>query len=249
MDIRTNFRRYEIKYLLSPEAYLDVARRMAPFIRPDEYGKSTVANIYFDTPDYRLIRRSLEKPAYKEKLRLRTYEVPTADSTAFLELKKKYGGVVYKRREKMTYREALTFLSAPTEDTQIKRELAYAARMYEPLRPAAVIAYDREAFYDRFDPEVRVTFDRNIRARNTDVDLTHGTHGTDILPGAVLMEVKVSPVVPLWLSRILTATRTYPTSFSKYGTAYIEYFLPDRQSGNASVPDKKNKPEGATVYA
>ena len=98
MSYTNVFKRYELKYLLTPAQRDAVLLGIAPYMQLDRYGHTTIRNIYFDTGDYRLIRRSIEKPAYKEKLRVRSYRLVGSDDTVFVELKKKYDGVVYKRR-------------------------------------------------------------------------------------------------------------------------------------------------------
>ena len=92
------FERSEKKYLLSPARYRALLAAWAAHIEEDEFFRKTVVNIYYDTPNDRLIRASIDKPVYKEKLRLRSYGLPEADTEVYLELKKKVGGVVYKRR-------------------------------------------------------------------------------------------------------------------------------------------------------
>ena len=89
-DFNTVFKRYEKKYMLTKEQYESFKEDIDDFMKIDEYGLSTICNIYYDTVDYKLISRSIEKPIYKEKIRLRSYGIPTPDSTVFLELKKKY---------------------------------------------------------------------------------------------------------------------------------------------------------------
>ena len=206
------FKRYELKYLLNDAQYSAVMRAMEEKMRGDEYGKSDICNIYFDTPDYRLIRRSLEKPVYKEKLRLRSYGTPDADSRVFLELKKKYESVVYKRREAMSYREALGFIETPTPHSQITKEIAYFMSFYHGLAPA---------YYGISDSGLRVTFDSDILWRDTDTELSAGIYGTPILPdGMRLMEIKTPGAIPLWLAATLSEERIRQTSFSKYGRAY-----------------------------
>ena len=223
MAYRSSIQRYELKYLITAAQ----RRALQPVIDahtvPDEYGKSRIANLYYDTPDRRLIRRSLEKPAYKEKLRLRSYGTPKEDSTVYLELKKKACDVVGKRRTAMRLREVPDFLNAPATDSQIRRELAYFLSRFENPAPAAVLCYDREAYFDRSDPDVRVTFDTDIRYRDTDLSLESGTYGTALLdPDTVLLEVKVGRAMPLWLAKELSRLGIRQTSFSKYGRAYIQ---------------------------
>ena len=151
MKIQTVFERTEKKYILTLAQRRELLKRIAEHIKPDEYGESTVCSLYFDTDDYRLIRRSMEKPVYKEKLRLRSYSTPKRDSNVFLELKKKYNGVVYKRRKTMKLGEAKDYLKygVMPDDSQIMRELDWAMKYYKTIAPRVFIAYDRTAFYSR----------------------------------------------------------------------------------------------------
>lgn len=217
------FRRVELKYLLTPEKMQVLCGVLLPRVRPDAYGRTTVCSIYFDTPDRRLIRASLERPVYKEKLRLRTYGVPEPDSPAFVELKKKFQGVVYKRRIELPYREAFGWLTGgapPRQETQITREIEWFLAFYGSLTPAAVLCADRTAFDGERD--LRITFDENIRWRDGDFDLRSGDGGAPLTaPGDTLMEIKASGGMPLWLSDALSRFGIWPTAFSKYGRAYL----------------------------
>ncbi len=218
------FRRYEKKYLLSPEQYEDILLRMKERIQPDRYFQSRIRSIYFDTPDHRLVRRSLEKPVYKEKLRLRDYGSSQEGDPVFVELKKKYKGVVYKRRAEMTLQEAEAYLydgAPPPYDSQIIREISRFLAFYAPLQPAMAISYNRMAWVSREDARLRFTFDSEIAWRETDLRLGLAADGDKLLrPGWRLMEIKVPAALPLWLVRILDEQQVYPTSFSKYGLAY-----------------------------
>ncbi len=222
MKIQTIFCRRESKYLITEEQRRRMIEKMGERICPDEYGKSTICNLYFDTPDHLLIRRSIEKPIYKEKLRLRSYGTPTADQSIFAEIKKKYNGIVYKRRLPLTEEnEAEVAAGILPNDSQIGKEISYFFRRYAPLCPGMYISYEREAFYGADDRSFRVTFDDNILARSHDLCLADGSYGTPLLPeGKVLMELKCEGALPLWMAKILSEERLYKTSFSKYGTAY-----------------------------
>lgn len=221
---QTVFKRYEIKYILTHTQMEALQDTMGPYMMPDKHGPSTIRNIYYDTDNYRLIRHCIQKPVYKEKLRLRSYRQTDKDTPVFVELKKKYDGVVYKRRLAMPETQAMTWIDtgiAPTEDGQIGREIDYFIHFYESLKPVIYLSYHREAFYSRTDPNFRVTFDRDIQFRQSELSLTAKTGGTPILPeGLVLMEIKTAGAIPLWMTDFLTKHKLYKTSFSKYGTAY-----------------------------
>lgn len=216
------FHRYELKYLISMEQQERLKAEMSKYMVGDEYGKSTICNIYYDTPDYLLIRRSLERPVYKEKLRVRSYGIAKANGAVFVELKKKYRGVVYKRRIEMTEFQSVEFLQKRIAcvDSQIAKEINYALDFYKTLQPTVHLSYKREAFFGKTD-DFRITFDTEILFRTYDLSLQKGIYGTPILPdGKCLLELKTADSLPLWLTAFLTKEGIYKTSFSKYGTAY-----------------------------
>ncbi len=217
----STFERCEKKYLLSAAQGTQILDALTNYTLPDEYGETDIYTIYYDTPDYLLIRRSIEKPAFKEKLRLRTYGMPTDIDTAFLEIKRKYNKIVYKRRIAMPYRKALTFLRAPVRDGQIAKEIEYMLRFYPQLQPAMAMTFRRVSFIGREDASLRITFDCNICWRTDPLDLSIPTSGTHLLEeGQQIMELKFSGAIPLWLSHLLNQFSCYPISFSKYGRAY-----------------------------
>ena len=218
-----SFNRYEKKYLLTNDQYVKLLAGMDRHIRKDTYGSYTIHNIYFDTPDHALIRASLDKPFYKEKLRLRSYGVPTPDTPVFIEIKKKYDGIVYKRRTKLSLTEAERYLYSHTDQEkseQVLREIDWLFVRY-PLEPAIYLAYDRIAYCGTEDDSLRITFDTDIRGRDERLKLTEGTDGIALLgPDTVLMEVKFTGAMPLWMSRLFASLKIYPSSFSKYGIYY-----------------------------
>ncbi len=220
------FKRYEKKYRLSLEQYQELISRIITRLQPDQYGKYSICNIYFDSRDYRMIRTSLEKPVYKEKIRLRGYGQPGQKDQVFLELKKKFDGVVYKRRIPMSLSEARKYLYygiRPRQHSQVLDEIDYAVDFYQ-ARPAVYLSYDRIAFSGKEDPELRVTFDMNIRARDYSLELDKGAFGVPLLgKRELLMEVKIPGAMPLWMSQALAELAIYPVSYSKYGTFYQEY--------------------------
>ena len=250
MAFVTVFKRYELKYMLTLEQKEKILQAMANYMKLDKYGRTTIRNIYFDTDSYRLIRRSIEKPAYKEKIRIRSYAQATADSTVFVELKKKYQKVVYKRRLPLCEADAMSWVCRENPcpvNTQISREIDYFIEFYGKLNPTVFLSYEREAYYDKGGGDFRVTFDDNILARQTDVDLCSRVYGTPILPeGKVLMELKCSGGIPLWMVEALSRERIYKTSFSKYGTAYSTLIFPEIYLPN-SIKHKEILTNGCNI--
>ena len=196
----------------------------------DDYGEMTIRNTYYDTDTYQLIRNSIEKPEYKEKVRVRSYDQVTSFDDVFVELKKKYDGVVYKRRIVLSEAEAMEWLNGGRhclEDTQITREIDYVFDFYKTLKPKAFIAYDRIAYFMNDGSDFRVTFDRNIVFRDTNLSLQSFVYGENLInKDQVLMEIKCPGGIPLWMVNILSEEKTYKSSFSKYGEAYKKYIFP-----------------------
>lgn len=217
------FKRVEKKYRLTPAQKDALLKEVAAHLTPDEHGRSTISSLYLDTPEHLIIRNSIEARVYKEKLRLRSYGTPGPDDHVFLEIKKKFKGVVYKRRESLTLSEAMRYIQggAMPVESQIMSEIDASMRFYRQPQPAMLIAYEREAYFDSELPTLRLTFDTNVRYRESDLQLDHGHAGTLLLPeDAILMEIKTDGAMPLWLAQALSRCELLPTSFSKYGTAY-----------------------------
>ena len=241
MGYQAVFKRYEIKYVVTAEQKERILKAMEPYMELDRYGMSTVRNLYFDTDDFVLARHSIAKPDFKEKLRVRSYSKADADSTVFVELKRKFDGVVYKRRIGLPEADAMRWMSGEEdrniiselkrESPQVAAEIEYFAGMYSGLKPVIYLSYDREAYRMKKNPTVsgsgsdfRVTFDSNIFCREEDLSLRSDAYGTPILEeGKYLMELKCPGAIPLWMTKILSDERIYKTSFSKYGTAYCSF--------------------------
>ena len=236
MVYQSRFQRYELKFMITAEQKNRLLAAMDPYMALDRYGKTVIRNIYFDTPDFRLIRRSIEKPPYKEKLRIRSYEQVTSDTPVFIELKKKYDSIVYKRRLSLTEPQAMAWIcgnSMAPVDTQISREIDYFRSFYPDLRPTVFLSYAREAYYCRSGTDLRVTFDDDILCRRHDLSLKDPPSGAPLLAeNMVLMEIKCSGGIPLWMTKLLTQERIFRTSFSKYGTAYQKLIYPTLQGGH-----------------
>lgn len=228
------FNRYETKYLIDTKTYGILVNELSKRMKPDSYSNGskfyTICNIYYDTLDNRLIKDSLSKPVYKEKLRLRSYGVPDKSGQVYLEIKKKYNGIVNKRRCSLTISEANTLIGnhiyprlKSHMNEQVLNEIYYFTNAYK-VSPKVYIAYDRRAYFGIEDKDLRITFDTNIRTRRYNVALEKGDYGAPLLGSGVwLMEIKCSGALPLWLTEILSQNHIYKTSFSKYGTEYCQF--------------------------
>ncbi|SFB06089.1 VTC domain-containing protein [Acetitomaculum ruminis DSM 5522] len=226
------FNRYEKKYKISLCQYKALLEDLDKYMVPDKFGKYTVCNLYYDTDNFDLIRNSLEKPVYKEKLRLRSYKTINNTDNVFLEIKKKYKKVVNKRRIVLPYKDACSYLSQggrpENVSPQILKEIDYFLNRFDKLEAKTFLAYDRLAFAGKEDSKFRVTFDSNIRFRNYDLCLDKGDYGKTILKNEEkLMEIKINQSIPLWFVQLLNEYEIYPTSFSKYGRVYQDYLFYD----------------------
>ena len=216
-------KRYELKYLLDPAQTAFLRERLKGHMEPDEYGRTTIASLYYDTPSRQLIRASLEKPEFKEKIRLRSYGPAGPDSPVYLELKRKAFGIVYKRRVQSTIPQVDRFFAGGIDlcgGGQIDREITYFRDYYRELVPACMILYDRTAYYEP-EGDIRLTIDRNPRYRTDALSLDQGPSGLPLLgPGETILEIKVQDTIPLWLVQILSDGGIQHRSISKYGEAY-----------------------------
>ena len=265
MAFQTVFKRYELKYMITREQKDRILRAMEPYMVQDKFGRSTIRNIYFNTDDFILARHSIAKPDFKEKLRIRSYAAASPDSTVFVELKRKFDQVVYKRRVALPENFAMKWTQGfagrlgselAALPTQMTSEINYFLNYYGTLRPTVFLSYDRLAYRMRdipaagsqsdihrngtgtgssmpavqTAPDLRVTFDENILFRDYDMSLGSDIYGTPLLEdGKVLMEIKCSGGIPLWMTQVLSEEHIYKTSFSKYGTAYSRYIQPEMQ--------------------
>lgn len=218
------FHRLEYKYVLTQTKYDSIINIIKEKLEVDFFGNATIQSLYFDTPNYRLIRESIEKPMFKEKLRLRSYGIVGERDLAFLEMKRKSEGVVYKRRIKATEEFALDFIAKKNDgyNDQISKELKYFRDYYADLKPVVLLIYDREAYQSK---DLRITFDTNIRYRFNDLNLSTSLEGKPLDEGTIMMEIKTIHAMPLWLVELLSENQIYKSSYSKYGKTYITKIL------------------------
>ena len=226
------FKRYEKKYLISVDQYKKIMSVIADRLVPDAHGKGTICSLYLDTPDFLLIRNSIEAISYKEKLRLRSYGAPGQEKNLYFEIKKKYNGVVYKRRVSMTPEMAASYIENGEMpfDSQVMREIDYLMHFYHSPKPGVCMLCEREAFFDKENPDVRLTFDENLRYRYgfpTVENINDGTYLTD--KNEYVLEIKTPGAMPLWLARTLSECEIYPRSFSKYAHAYYDIMKQERE--------------------
>ena len=222
------FRRVEKKYILTKDEYLNLKEVLKNKMVEDEYGKSTICNIYFDTGGFDLIRHSITKPIFKDKVRVRSYNIPSLDSTVFLEIKRKYDGVVSKRRIQMQLKEFYNYMEDDNKqmgENQVKNELNYYFKYYN-LKPTMFLSYYRRAYYDKENRDFRITFDSNVLARNYELKLEKGNYGTNIFEeDKYIMEIKTLGAIPMWFVKELDELKICPCGFSKYGEAYTQLVL------------------------
>lgn len=224
MAYANTFKRREMKFLLNEEQYEKIVNAVSGFMTEDDYGLHTIMNIYLDNRNNDLIRSSLGRPVFKEKVRLRCYgNKAEDDSEAFLEIKKKYRGLTYKRRFERPYKELFDYITRgvrPETGGQVFEELDYLIKRMD-LKPKIAICYDRRAFFGNEDKEFRMTLDGNIRYRRNDIDLRSGDSGAHLMTQPFrVMEVKSVGAIPMELVSILSEHKIYHGSFSKYGSIF-----------------------------
>ena len=216
------FRRYEKKYLLNEMQYQKLMVLLKGHVKPDKFFVAEISSIYYDNDADELIRRSIEKPEYKEKLRIRSYRDAGDDDMVFVELKKKFDGIVYKRRTRALCADLLKDVeSSAFEDPRVGKEIRYVNEHYGGLSPKIYIGCTRDSYVSKEDPDLRITFDRDLRYRMEDLNLKK-SEKDKILTDMTVMELKVRGAMPMWLIDILNDTEAYPRGFSKVGTAYLK---------------------------
>lgn len=227
------FNRREIKYLISQEDKDALLLIINDYMISDAYNKNgatyKICNLYLDTPSDELIIKSLEKPDYKEKIRLRSYGTSSLEDTVYLESKKKFNGLVNKRRTPCLLKDAYTYFENGEKpvhsktNKQVLNEIDYTMYFYS-LQPRVFISYDRLAFFEKNNSDFRLTLDCNIQTRRNDLRLDIPAYGNQLLPeGKWLMEAKAFKAFPLWFVRFLSSRKIYSTSFSKYGAEFKIY--------------------------
>ncbi|PAV30485.1 VTC domain-containing protein [Virgibacillus profundi] len=224
------FRRREQKYLITKEQYQELIMQIAPYMRSDKFGidgRYTVSTLYFESSDHKIYFETKNKLKYRQKLRLRVYNDTDLNSTAFFEVKQKHKKVVNKRRMLIPLHEAYRYLDEKedsldyyeTSNPQVLKEIDYFRKLYQ-LDPEMVVSYDRHALHCTDDPDLRITFDLNLRCRKDNLLLEHGPHGVNFIDDdLVVLEVKVNDSVPLWLTRILQNINCEQRSASKFCTS------------------------------
>lgn len=244
------FNRYETKFIISDETYCQLKPQLEEYMESDGHSRNggfySICNIYYDTPDHAIIRKSIEKPAYKEKLRLRSYGVVDRKDMVYLEIKKKFNGCVNKRRTSILLEDAYHYIDSKRKpevttcmNDQILNEIDYLVHRYPALGPAVYLSYDRNALFGIEDKDFRITFDTNIRSRRENIGLDLGNYGELLLPkDQWIMEVKVKNTTPLWFAELLSRYKIYPVSFSKYGTEY-----------QRTIANQKNNIQSMKLYA
>ena len=221
-EIISAMRRYELKFILSKEQVSYFKVEILKHMNIDKYGLTTISSLYYDTPDYLLINKSIEKPKYKEKIRLRSYGLANNNTPIFLEIKRKNDKIVYKRRIVTNEKEAKEFFEQDKEigNTQISKELKAFKDYYGVLEPKILIIYDRIAYFQE-NSDLRITIDMNPRYRVNDLNLHTSFEGVSLLnEGEAILEIKVQESIPLWLTSLLTNGKIFQSSFSKVGEAY-----------------------------
>lgn len=241
------FQRFEKKYLVNENTFLKIIEKITPYVVLDQHNKNNelylIQNLYYDTKDSELIRKCLNKPKYREKLRVRAYGEVSKQDSVFVEIKKKVNGVGNKRRTKMSLYQAGVFLQngqIPAQkkgmNLQVVNEIKQILQTYQ-LQPLVYLSYKRLAYFGRGDRNFRISFDRDLLTRRTQLDLSKGEFGNRLLPeNQWLMEVKVLGNLPIWFTKVLSELQLYPTGFSKYGEEYKRHCAVNQKTSSIIMP-------------
>lgn len=230
--MKSTFNRIEKKYIIDQSKYELLTRAFNQHLNDDFKNHETykISNVYYDTEDNLLIKKSIAKPKFKQKLRLRAYGKANDDSIIFLEIKKKINGYVNKRRTKIKVSEARDLVENNLlpdiheyHNEQVLKEIQYFTKQYL-LKPAVYLYYEREVFSSLDKDGLRITFDKNIRTRRNHVDITDLSDASLLLEGNLyVLEIKTNSNMPFWLTETLNELEIFSTSFSKYGSEFYQY--------------------------
>jgi SPX domain-containing protein involved in vacuolar polyphosphate accumulation len=244
MAIET-FKRYEKKYLLTNDQFDNFRKEISAYMSYDAYCKNgnmyPIYNIYFDNDNNSVVQHSVSKPYFKDKLRIRSYkERPEENDFIFLELKKKIGGIVTKRRTELRLCDCRKYIKTgeypPEAETdyrmnQVLHEIDYFNDIYH-VKPTTYLSYQRLAYFANDNKEFRLTFDKKLVSRRHDLQLELGSYGEELLSDDVtLMEIKIIGAMPMWCSRLLSDLEIFPKGFSKYGHDYKK-FVSENKNNN-----------------
>ncbi len=229
MEVKV-FDRIEKKYLITKEQKQRILKVVKKHMEKDNFHKSEVFNIYLDTDNFDLIIQSIEQPIFKEKLRARSYK---GYNKVFFEIKTKLCGkennVGYKRRicvAKSDYQkivegrakvaDVIKKTAERPRDIQIAKEVDYLIEHFN-LSPKILVFYKRESYQG--ENKLRITFDEDLKYRDKSVNFNKSKNDKKYFKNEknVIMEIKAHGVLPLWLSRELSAEKIFPERFSKVG--------------------------------
>ncbi len=228
---QNTFQRREKKIIMDSSLLPDILQTVSEFMNPDSYNLNgipyDICNIYFDNGNRDVTRHSVSKPFFKEKLRLRCYGIPTEDSKVFFELKKKTAKIGTKRRAVLSLNDYYRFLSEgyvdPSSQYINKRVLAEIANFIDTYsaEPSVYLSYKRIAFFGKEDPNLRLTFDTEIRTRNYDLRPELGIYGELLLPkDKTIAEIKFSGAAPMWFAALMSKHGLEFSPYSKIGKEY-----------------------------
>jgi len=227
--------REELKYVIPDEVLDGLRREISPFVELDEYGAGfeergyTVRSIYLDSPQLLYYHEKQAHLQNRKKLRIRGYNENGSDDRVFLEIKRKFSSAIAKDRAPMAFSD----LTSLFQSNEVERFIGSwngfpkareAARNFfyhvchSNLRPTNLVVYEREAFLGRFDPTLRLTFDRTLRGRMYPelMDLFVEHELLPVMPGNFILEVKFNTAFPSWLRPILAKHGLMQRAASKY---------------------------------
>lgn len=219
--------RFEIKYLVPHDAAERTIDALQPYTVPDDHAINEwgypVYSVYWDSPQLSLFWEKIEGLKVRRKLRFRRY---AGQADVFVEIKQRVDRTLQKRRTRISEAEVRNwFGDAPGEpklapaDPVVSEALVLRHRFR--LGPRMAISYTRRALYGLYDADLRITFDRRVQYRATDFDIARQFDAGEYVidPRLVIMEIKFSERVPLWLCKLVSREGFQMIRLSKYCTA------------------------------
>ncbi len=237
-------KRFERKYIINFQTYEMVKNYMKKYFSPDKNGDNgvyRVTSLYYDSPDFRAYREKVDGEKKRSKVRLRVYQdlkgnyLNPTNKKVLLEIKKRDNLNVFKKKSLMSQNEAKEFIKKPVLHKNIINngvdsltEVAYLRTLYN-IRPIVIVSYIREAFTNKFGPEVRITFDKCVKYRDANFDVQEAKcKNYSLDPRLIIMEIKYNELLPVWISKLIGKYSLILNTFGKYSVS-VEKMINKRE--------------------
>ena len=236
--------KYEFKYIVPVSLMNQLREAIIPYVELDPYAEAmteheyTVRSVYFDTARFDYYYEKIDGYKIRKKIRIRGYNRKEDGDAVFMEIKRKFKEPIEKDREKLTF-EVMKRLMAGEgskaygefgDEHGVNGAGKFLFHVYRNnLKPVVLVIYEREAYFDRFKTDVRITIDKNLRsiAYPTIDDLYSHEKALPAIPGHFIFEVKFKDTFPGWLRPITGQLGLIKKSASKYVFSIDSHHLTD----------------------